>query len=173
DSIANGITPVFTYYMIYQSKPGGSGEGNAITTNLRNTATMTAYLNDLKLFFQRAGAFPNTLVVLHVEPDMWGYIQPPPTNDNASTFAVQVAATGLPEVQGLPNNAAGLAQAIKRLRDQYAGNVVLADHASVWGTGNDIVYSDPPDATVDALGTRAGAFYLSLNAKFDIAFSEF
>src|SRR5262249_55006838 len=33
--------------------------------------------------------------------------------------------------------------------------------------------SNPPDATVDALAARAAAFYNSLAANFDIAFSEF
>ena len=36
---------------------------------------MTAYYNDLKLFFRKAGAFPGRMVVLHVEPDLWGFIQ--------------------------------------------------------------------------------------------------
>jgi hypothetical protein len=173
DSVDNGITPVFTYYMIYQSRPGGGGESSAISTNLQTTSTMQAYFNDLKLFFQRAAAFPGKMVVLHVEPDMWGYIQQRSTSDNAATVAVKVGSTGLPELAGLPDNAAGLARGIVELRDAYAPNVVLAYHASVWGTGNDIVYSDPPDSTVDALGTRAGNFYRSLGADFDIAFSEF
>ena len=102
DSVAHGITPVFTYYMIYQSLPGGGTESQAVTTNLRNVDTMRAYYNDLKLFFQRAGAFPNTLVVLHDEPDMWRYIQQASTGDDAKTFAVKVGSTGLPELAGLP-----------------------------------------------------------------------
>ena len=73
DSIANAITPVFTYYMIFHSAPGGGGEANAVYTNLNNTATMQAYYNDLKLLFQKAGAFPSQRVVVHVEPDMRGY----------------------------------------------------------------------------------------------------
>jgi len=173
ESVQNGIVPVFTYYMIYQSAPGGGSESGAIQTNLQNTSTMRAYYNDLKLFFQRAGAFPISLVVLHVEPDMWGYIQQRSGGDNAATFPVQVASTGLPELAGLPNNAAGLAQAIDKLRDTYGRNVALGYHVSVWGTGNDIVYSDPPNSTVQALGTRAGNFYKSLNAQFDIAFAEY
>src|SRR5579864_7002666 len=75
DSMANGIIPVFTYYMILQSTPGGGSESNADFTNLNNTATMTAYFNDLQLFFQKAGAFPGLKVVLHVEPDLWGYLE--------------------------------------------------------------------------------------------------
>lgn len=43
DSVANGIIPVFTYYMLLQSTPGGGSESNAVFVNLNNTATMTAY----------------------------------------------------------------------------------------------------------------------------------
>ena len=125
ESVANGMTPVFTYYMIYQSAPGGGGEQSAVITNLNNTATMQAYYADLKLFFQRAGAFPNNRVVLHVEPDMWGYVQQVAGNDNAASVGAKVAATGLPELAGLPDNVAGLAQGIVRLRNQYAPNVLL------------------------------------------------
>jgi hypothetical protein len=51
--------------------------------------------------------------------------------------------------------------------------VQLGYHLSVWGTGNDIGYTDPPDATVDALATRAGNFFTSLQGAFDIIFGEF
>ena len=63
---------------------------------------------------------------------------------------------------GLPDNAAGFAQAIVRLRDRYAPNVVLGYHFSTWGTGTDIVYADPSDATVNSLGVRTARFEQSL-----------
>jgi hypothetical protein len=44
---------------------------------------------------------------------------------------------------------------------------------SGWGTKHDIVYEDPPDATVRAYAARSAAFYRSLRAKFDIAFEDF
>ncbi len=173
DSVANGIIPVFTYYMMLQSAPGGGSEGAAVFTNLSNTATMTAYYNDLKLFFQKAGAFSSQKVVLHVEPDLWGYMQQRATGDNATTVPVKVSETGLSELAGLPGNFSGFARAIVKLRDTYAPNVSLGYHISVWGTGNDIVLSNPPDATLDALSARAAAFYRSLAADFDVAFAEF
>jgi len=174
DSIANGIKPVFTYYMIRQSGPNdGQNDGDADFNNLQNTQTMQKYFADVRLFFQKAAAFPNTMVVLHVEPDLWGFMQQRASNDNAATVPAQVASTGMSELSSLPNNVAGVAQAIKRLRDQYGRNVVLAYHVSVWGTGNDILYSDPDNQTVSNLGTRAGNFYNSLNSGFDIAFAEF
>jgi hypothetical protein len=173
DSVASGIVPVFTYYMLLQSTPGGGSESNADFTNLNNTATMTAYYNDLKLFFQKAGAFSGQLVVLHVEPDLWGYIEQRSTSDNATTVSAKVSETGLPELAGLPSDVSGFARGIIKLRNTYAPNVVVAYHISVWGTGTDIALSDPPDATVSALAARAAAFYNSLAATFDIAFGEF
>jgi hypothetical protein len=173
DSVRNGITPVFTYYMIYSSRPGGGAEIDAVQTNLRTPSTMQAYFNDLKLFFQKAAAFPDKLVVLHVEPDMWGYIQQRTSNDDAATFAVSVSSSGVAEVAGLPDNAAGLAQGIKKLRDTYAPNVALGYHVSIWGTGTDIQFSQTDDATTDALATRAGNLYRSLRSDWDIAFAEF
>ncbi len=172
DSLGSSITPVFTYYMLLQSSPGASsGEADADYNNLQNTATMTAYFNDLKLFFQRAKG-PNP-VVLHVEPDLWGYLEQRTPTDDATKVPAQVASTGLTELSGLPNNVSGFAQAVVRLRDLYAPNVIVAYHLSIWGTGTDIVYADPPDAQVDALATKAANFYKSLGANFDIVFAEF
>src|SRR5947209_155463 len=42
DSVGNGIIPVFTYYMMLQSLPGGP-EPQGDFNNLNNAATMTAY----------------------------------------------------------------------------------------------------------------------------------
>jgi hypothetical protein len=175
DSVASAIIPVFTYYQIRQSSPGSgnSSEIDAVVGNLGNTSTMTAYYNDLKLFMQKAGEFPAQKVVLHVEPDLWGYVQLRATGDNAQSVTARVSETGLSELTGLPSNVSGFARAIVRLRDTYAPNVVLGYHVSVWGTGNDIALSNPSDATVDSLATRAANFYKSLAANFDIAFAEF
>jgi hypothetical protein len=173
DSVANGMIPVFTYYQLLQSRPGGGSESDAVFTNLNNTATMTAYFNDLTLFFQKAGAFTGQRVVLHVEPDFWGYMQQRAANDNAATLTARVSETGIAALQGLPSNVAGFAQAVVRLRNTYAPNVTLAYHLSVWGTNVDVAISNPPDATVDALAVRAANFYTSLNANFDLSFAEF
>ena len=174
DSVANGIIPVFSYYQIFQSSPGSTaGESNAVFANLQNASTMNAYYNDLKLFFQKAAAFPNNKVVLHVEPDMWGYLEQRSSADNAASVPAIVAASGMADVAAFPDTAAGLAKAIVKLRDQYAPNVVLGYHLSIWGTGVDIQYSKTDDPTTDALATRAANFYASLGANFDITFAEF
>jgi hypothetical protein len=174
ESVSSSIIPVFTYYQIRQSSPGGTeAEDKGVIGNLRNTDTMKAYWADLKLFFQKAGAFPSTMVVLHVEPDMWGYVQQASKGDDASTVAAAVANTGMPELAGLPNTVSGVAQAIVKLRDTYAPNVRLAYHLTYWGTGNDPLYSKPSDSEIDALAARSAAFYKSLHANFDLSFAEY
>jgi len=172
ESIASGIVPVFTYYQLLQSKPAGGSESNADFANLNNTATMTAYYGDLTLFFQKAGAFPSQRVVLHVEPDFWGYMEQRSSGDNAAALPAKVSETGVAALAGLPSTVAGFARAVVKLRDLYAPNVTLAYHLSVWGTNVDIAISNPTDAQVDALGIRAANFYASLGANFDIVFTD-
>jgi len=173
DSVDHQMTAVFDYYMLLQSNPAsGADDGAKDYSNLNDTATMSAYYGDLRLFFQRAGAFNGERVILHVEPDLWGYLQQRASADNAAVVSAKVGSTSVADVAGLPDNVAGFAQAVIRLRDRYAPNVLLAYHLSVWGTGNDILYSKPSDATVDSLAARAATFYRSLGADFDLAFAE-
>jgi hypothetical protein len=149
DSRAHGELPVLTYYQLLQSKPGGGDEAHADLANLRDAQTMSAYWDDVRLLFSRVrGAKP---VVVHVEPDLWGYLE-------------QAGETGL---------GSAFAQKWVSLRDELAPNVILAYHMSGWGTRHDIVYEDPPDATVRAYAAQSAAFYRALKAKFDISFEDF
>src|SRR5437764_3076219 len=111
------ITPVFTYYMIRQSLPGAR-EGDELKAdigNLRNASTMKAYWADLSLFFKRAGS-THRRVILHVEPDMWGYL----------------------EQAGDVRLARAVAQHVLRLRNRFARNVVLGYQLSDWGPKVDL-----------------------------------
>jgi len=117
---------------------------------------MTSYYQDVILFYQRAAG--KSPVVLHVEPDLWAYLEQKAQNNNASTVPVQVSATGLPDLAGLPNTAAASPKHSCACATSYAPNVILAYHFSTWGTGTDILYSRPADATVSALGVTTGQF---------------
>src|SRR4051794_2761755 len=149
ESWAHGKIPVLTYYMLLQSKPGGGDEAQADLANLRNTETMAAYWADVRLLFQRLHS--KKTAVVHVEPDLWGYLE-------------QNGATAL---------AADFAHRWLQLRDELAPNVLLAWHMSGWGTKHDIVLEDPPDTAVRTYASQSAAFYRSLHAKFDISFEDF
>ena len=165
ESWAAGMIPVYSYYQLLQSKPAESGGENAVDlAHLDDPATMDAYWSDVRLFFERARG--SKTVVLHVEPDLWGYIEQAARGDNAATVPAVVPGN-------LPQTAAGFAQEFIQLRDALAPNVILAYHMSGWGTKHDIVYEKPPNATVHAYAARSAAFYRSLGARFDVAFEDF
>jgi len=149
DSWAHGVVPVLTYYMLLQSNPRGGDEAQTDLAHLRDGSLMQAYWNDVQLLFERIrGTRP---VVVHVEPDLWGYLEQSGDAQLASQFAQQWIS----------------------LRNRLAPNVVLAYHMSGWGTRHDIVYEKPSDATVRAYAARSAAFYRSLHAQFDVAFEDF
>jgi hypothetical protein len=173
ESLDHGITPVFDYYMLLHSTPStGAEEGERDYTNINNTATMAAYYADLKTFFQRAGSVGPRPVILHLEPDLWGFMQRRALFDNAARVPAEVAATQVEGLQAFPNSVAGFAQAVIAMRDRYAPNVLVAYHLSVWGTGQDIVSSDPDNLRVDLLAKSASSFYRSLQADFDVVFAD-
>ena len=173
DSAAGGMVSVFTYYEMRQSQPGTrqSDEATAVLSNLNNRQTMRAYFEDLRVFLQRAAATGQT-VILHIEPDLWGYVEQQSGGD-ATKVPAMVTASGMPDLQGLPNTVAGFAKAIVQLRDNYASNVLLGWHLSIWGTGKNITATDETESSIDALASQAAAFYHSLGARFDSVFAEF
>ena len=167
------LTPVFDYYMLRQSLPGSrdGDEARGDLANLRNRGTMRALYGDLRLLFKRVNH--RGRVIVHVEPDLWGYGQQAARRDNAATVKAAVASTGVKELRGLPNTLPGFARAVVRLRNRHAPRVRLAYHLSVWGTGTDVALQNPSNRRVDRLARRAAKFERSLHARFDLAFAEF
>lgn len=173
ESRAQHLVSVFSYYQIRQSLPGAGNadEPAADLGNLANVATMRVYFLDLETFFERAGAAGAT-VVLHLEPDLFGYIEAAAHDGDAASVPAAVASTGLPQLRGFANNASGFAQAVLALRDRFARNVLVGYPISIWGTGVDIHLNHPSAARVDAMAAQSVAFYRSLHADFDLSFSE-
>ncbi len=173
ESAAHRIIPVFSYYEIRQSQPGAgvSDEASADLGNLANVATMTSYYRTLALFYRRAASAKGR-VVLQMEPDLFGYVEQHAAHGDASSVPAAVASTGIPALRGLPNTAAGFAQAVLALRDRLAPRVIVGYPISIWGTGKDIHLSHPSATEVDRMAAAAVAFYRSLHAHFDVTFTE-
>jgi hypothetical protein len=152
ESIAAHLVPVLTYYQLLQSQPAaGSSELQKDVSNLRNPSTMRAYWTDYRLLLRRVAQVAGRhLVIIHVEPDLWGYLE-------------QAHATALGR---------SFAHRLITLRDRLAPHVLLAWHLSVWGTGEDPTYSKPSPAHMEALGARSASFYRSLHAHFDLVFND-
>lgn len=135
--------------MLLQSSPPGGDEAGTDLAHLRDPQLMDAYWQDVRLLLRRVrGLGP---VIVHVEPDLWGYLEQADAVSLARSFARRWV----------------------RLRDELAPHVVLAYHLSTWGTKHDIAGEHSSDAAVRAYATQAAAFYRSLDTRFDVAFEDF
>ncbi|MBV9804160.1 MAG: hypothetical protein JO130_13255 [Solirubrobacterales bacterium] len=152
ESFAAHMTPVFSYYQLLQSAPSiGSTEQARDLSNLRNRATMRAYWGDYELLLRRVNtAAGDRMVIIHIEPDLWGYLEQAHATALARAFAGRLIA----------------------LRNRLAPHVLLAWHLSVWGTDEDPTYSKPSLAHMDHLAAISAAFYESLHAHFDLVFND-
>jgi len=159
-----GTIPVFTWYQMYQSLPGSAAAGGneplSNKLNCESTSTMRQYFSDLILFMQKAGEWGKP-VILHVEPDLWGFwlLAQEFRPNEPDTIKVAVRSTGLADVAEFEDTMAGFGKAIVALRDRYAPNVLLGWHASMWGRPStkkfaeairscgkwDIIFTDPSD----------------------------
>src|SRR5688500_5120324 len=145
-SAINAVPAVQFYQML--GEPGG-GEGQFLQ-KAQNATTMATYFGDFKLLMQRAKDFGKPVVVM-LEADGFAFLQQQ-ANQNANAYAA-VAASGIPELAGLPNTVAGWGMAFLQLRKSVgATNVVLGVHISGWASGKDIVHysvTDPLQPEVD------------------------
>jgi hypothetical protein len=178
-SYGAGYIPVFSYYELLQSAPSaGANESDRDFSNLNNASTMAAYYANFKLLMQKAAAFGHQVVV-HVEPDLWGYLQQRAAGGDASTLTASVAGSGFADAAGIPNTAQGFAWALLHIRDLYAANVVLAVHASPWSAGADIASDTNAGLNVAALADSTAAFLssagIAVNAHastWDVVFND-
>lgn len=103
-SHAAGYIPVFSYYMLLQSRPStGPDERTRDFNNLNNPSTMAAYYADFKFLMERAGAYGGPAVA-QVEPDLWGYLQITSGNTTPDRVPAAVASSGQADAAGLPDN---------------------------------------------------------------------
>lgn len=170
DSGASNCLPVFTYYQILAANPRPYDESlPAYVEKFNNAACMKAYYDDFKLLMDKCRAF-NKPVIVHVEPDTWGYMMM--TKATPGAYVVKVAASGHPDAVGLNNTAPGFAQMLVRLRDRYAPKVQLALHASMWSAGTDITLNTNTTYDIKANAERTGAWLNGLGGGWNLVFVD-
>jgi len=144
---AQGFLPVVQYYCMNGYSSYDEGAFHATTGS---AATMAAYFGDFKVLMQRCKDFGKPVLVL-LEGDGYAYMEIQSGNNPEAYSAV--AATGLAELQGLPDTVAGWGLAFLQLRKAVgATNVVLGMHISAWTTSKDLSYvsvTDPLQPEVD------------------------
>lgn len=141
DCHARGFLPVVEFYQVNGMAPGF--DESQFLAKTQDVTKMTEYFGDFKLLMQRVKDFDKPVLIL-VETDGFGLLQKQ-SNDDPNTYAA-VAATGIPELAGLPNTVAGWGLAFLELRKQVgATKAILGLHVSSWGGGRTIDYDDYTD----------------------------
>ena len=157
-----GCIPELTYY---QMVPTIGAEGSAAeSAALANPSTMANYFSDFTTLLKQLKQYGGTAVV-HVEPDMFGYLEQ--LNGNPALLVAAVASSNNADVAGFPNTVAGFGQALLHLRDLYAPNVIMAAHVSLWTWGG----STSASLDVAPIAKQDAAFMTGLG-NWDLFFTD-
>jgi len=165
--------PVFTWYQLLQSTPStGSSELDRDYSNLNTASTMSSYYSSFKILMQKAAQYGGQVVV-HVEPDFWGYMQQKAAGAGASSVSAMVKSSGFAEAAAFPDNLVGFSSELKFLRDTYAPNALLAMHASMWSSGIDLGGDTRSSIDPVAEADKTAAFLNSAGAgSWDAVFND-
>jgi hypothetical protein len=159
---AAGCTPEFDYYQLVPTTgaQGASAEHSALT----NASIMADYFKDFTTLLQQLHQYGGKAVV-HVEPDMWGFLET--LNTNPALLTASVASSGNADISAYPNTVAGFGRALLHLRDLYAPNVILAAHVSTW------MWSLSTDPSLDvAQIARNDAAFMAGTGNWDVFYTD-
>lgn len=158
---AAGGVPMITYYIWYSV--AGNVEGAAEIAALSDGALVSAYLADLRFLCRILAESPAPPVILHLEPDLWGYAHQ--VNDDPALIPAAVSAAGASECASLSDSVAGLARCMLAIARAEAPNVLVGFHASAWGEGHDAYLNADPGFDLGAHATETARFMRELGAS--------
>jgi hypothetical protein len=156
-----GQVPMLTYYQILPTTR--VREGTAEVEALADVGLMRRYYSDWRLVLQSLGEGP---VLLHVEPDFWGYAQQhsralgkPPSGIPAA-----VASANPTDCAALPNSLEGFGRCLVAMVRRYAPEARVAFQASAWGSGFDAHRNRDTSLDVAAEARKTADFMLACGA---------
>jgi hypothetical protein len=155
---AHGQAPMLSYYCMV-----AHGENN-LPGSVGDITYMTTYYKDFIQLLDtiRAADVP---VVLHVEPDFWGYGQQAAIDaGGVDKIPAKVSASGAAECASLPETLAGFGKCIIALTRARAPKALLGFHASGWGSKMDIDQNTDPQLDVTQEAAKSVAFFKSVGA---------
>ncbi|HUT79008.1 MAG TPA: hypothetical protein VM285_15020, partial [Polyangia bacterium] len=154
-----GGVPMITYYIWFSV--AGDVEGAPEIAALQDGPAVAAYFADLR-FLLGLLADLEVPVVLHLEPDLWGYGHQ--VDDDPSLIPVALEAAAVPECEDLPDTLAGFARCLLALARGLAPNVLVGFHASAWGAGADALINSDDDFDLAGHAGETAAFMTALGA---------
>jgi hypothetical protein len=152
---------MITYYL-WLTVSGGV-ESVAELDSLNEAARVRRYLADWRFLAARVAEATADPVILHVEPDLWGYGQGRKGNDPTT---IPVALTGAdPACAGLPDHFGGLARCMVAIAAAVAPNARVALHVSPWAAQFDAFLDNGPSFDLLGHADRTAAYMNALGAS--------
>jgi hypothetical protein len=151
---------MFTYYVWLAAS--GYSEGVDEVLSAADGTELTAYIADWRFFMQTIAASTTGPVIVHVEPDLWGYGEQYDADPEAIPAAV--AAAGAAECAGEPDTFGGFARCLLAIARAEAPSVLIGFHASAWGAGEDAYINTDPGWDALAHADETAAWLTTLGA---------
>src|SRR5206468_3212897 len=94
----------------------GAYESDWDLYSVNNPSSMMTYFTDFALLLRHCAEFGQP-VLIHVEPDFWGYVEQRVANgpNSAAALPAAVSRSGYPGLAGFPDTIQGFAQALLHL----------------------------------------------------------
>ena len=138
-----GQLPMITYYQMLHAS--GVAEGTPEVDAAQDPALMQRYFNDWRFVLKQIGT---ASVLLHIEPDFWGYAQHKSSNPHLLPAAV--ASVNSTDCANQPNSIAGMGRCMIAMVRKYAPNAKVGLHASPWGSKIDVIQNRDALLNVEA-----------------------
>ena len=156
--MADKQIPMITYYELLHGS--GVAEGKPeITVAAVDAAFIKRYLGDWRFVLQQIGT---KQVLLHIEPDLWGYAQQ--AGSDPTKLAAAVASANPTDCATLPNTIAGLGRCMIAMVRKYAPGARVGLHASAWASGIDVSLNTSSTLDVKGEAQKVGTFLLACGA---------
>ncbi len=144
--------PMISYYQILQAS--GVTEGAPeVTQAATNQAFMARYYADWRFLLQQIG---QSVAILHIEPDFWGYAEQTGSAPHAESAAV--ASANATDCASMENSIAGMGQCMISMVRKYAPHALVGLHASAWSTNVDVTGSSSTSLDVAGEAAKTAAF---------------
>jgi hypothetical protein len=140
----------------------GNVPGASEISALQDGTLVSDYLADWRFLNTRIATLAPNPVIVHVEPDLWGYAES--VNEDPTMIAVALSSAGASECAGLPNNLNGFAECMIHISRAIAPNALLGFHASAWGSRVNALFTTAIGFDLNAHADRTAAFYRALGA---------
>jgi hypothetical protein len=153
----NGEVPMISYYQLLQAS--GATEGAGEVTAASNAAFMTRYFADWRFLLQQIGS---ATVMLHIEPDFWGYAEQGGQGPHA--IAAAVASANAIDCASEENSIAGMGRCMVSMVRKYAPKALVGLHASAWSTNMDVAGNTNPSFDIAGEAQKTAAFLVACGA---------